>query len=115
MQQGRSARDLFGTHAVQGWHVGWMEGPVGVRGPPFRFPPVSRSAVTSPCRMPYLDRTAGKGRCMATAREFGLIPGGRLAAGPLNALTDVPGVTVGHRSLRGNGIFTGVTAIVPHP
>ena len=52
---------------------------------------------------------------MATAREFGLIPGGRLAAGPLNALTDVPGVTVGHRSLRGNGIFTGVTAIVPHP
>lgn len=52
---------------------------------------------------------------MATAREFGLIPGGRLAAGPLNAITDVPGVTVGHRSLRGDGIFTGVTAIVPHP
>lgn len=52
---------------------------------------------------------------MQTARDFGLIPDGRLATGPGNAITDVPGVTVGHRSLRGDGIFTGVTAIVPHP
>ena len=52
---------------------------------------------------------------MKTARDFGLIPGGRLAAGPANAITDEPGVAVGHRSLRGNGIFTGVTAIIPHP
>lgn len=52
---------------------------------------------------------------MTTARDFGLIPGGRLAAGPGNGITDVPGVAVGHRSLRGEGIFTGVTAILPHP
>jgi len=52
---------------------------------------------------------------MKTAREFGLIPEGRLAAGPGNAITDVPGVAVGHRSLRADGIVTGVTAIVPHP
>jgi D-aminopeptidase len=51
---------------------------------------------------------------MKTAREWGLIPEGRLAAGPGNAITDVPGVAVGHRSLRGEGLFTGVTAIVPH-
>jgi D-aminopeptidase len=52
---------------------------------------------------------------MRTAREFGLIREGRLAAGAENAITDVPGVAVGHRSLRAEGIVTGVTAIVPHP
>lgn len=50
-----------------------------------------------------------------TARDLGLIPPGRLATGPENAVTDVPGVTVGHRSLSGDGIVTGVTAVVPHP
>ena len=52
---------------------------------------------------------------MRTARELGLIPEGRLRPGPGNAITDVAGVTVGHRSLRGEGIFTGVTAVIPHP
>ncbi|PTM95148.1 DmpA family aminopeptidase [Mycoplana dimorpha] len=52
---------------------------------------------------------------MKTARELGLMPKGKLAAGPNNAITDVTGVTVGHRSLRGEGIATGVTAIIPHP
>lgn len=51
---------------------------------------------------------------MRTAREWGLMPEGRLAPGPGNAITDVAGVAVGHRSLRGDGRFTGVTAIVPH-
>lgn len=51
---------------------------------------------------------------MKTAREWGLMPQGRLEPGPLNAITDVPGVTVGHRSIRGEGLFTGVTAILPH-
>lgn len=51
---------------------------------------------------------------MRTARDWGLIPEGRLAPGPLNAITDVPGVTVGHRSIRGEGLSTGVTAILPH-
>lgn len=52
---------------------------------------------------------------MKTARELGLMPESRLTVGPGNAITDVPGVSVGHRSLRAEGIFTGVTAIVPHP
>jgi D-aminopeptidase len=51
---------------------------------------------------------------MKTARELGLMPESRLAVGPHNAITDVDGVAVGHRSLRGEGIFTGVTAIIPH-
>ncbi|MEO3388213.1 P1 family peptidase [Mesorhizobium sp. CAU 1741] len=50
---------------------------------------------------------------MATARELGLIVG-TLPAGPLNAITDVAGVSVGHHTLSGNGLATGVTAIVPH-
>lgn len=51
---------------------------------------------------------------MKTAREWGLMPEGRLETGPYNAITDVPGVAVGHHSIRGDGIFTGVTAILPH-
>ncbi len=53
---------------------------------------------------------------MGTARELGLIVEGAnaLPPGTLNAITDVPGVGVGHRTLRGNGIATGVTAILPH-
>ncbi len=51
---------------------------------------------------------------MKTARELGLIPQGRLEPGPGNAITDVAGVSVGHRTLRGEGLFTGITAILPH-
>ena len=50
---------------------------------------------------------------MATARELGLMIGG-LPAGPFNAITDVAGVSVGHRTLSGDGLATGVTAILPH-
>jgi D-aminopeptidase len=47
------------------------------------------------------------------ARDLGIAPG-RHAPGPLNAITDVPGVRVGHVTLhREPGIRTGVTAIVP--
>ncbi len=55
-------------------------------------------------------------------RDLGIQPG-RLPAGALNAITDVPGVRVGHVSLiSGEGklhegagpIRTGVTAVVPH-
>lgn len=63
------------------------------------------------------------------AREVGLVLGG-LPPGPLNAITDVPGVLVGHVTLiRGGGtagggsspgpgapvVRTGVTAVLPHP
>lgn len=50
---------------------------------------------------------------MTTARDLGVRIGG-LPTGALNAITDVPGVTVGHRTLQGGGLATGVTAIVPH-
>src|SRR5215471_8214024 len=43
------------------------------------------------------------------------IPAGTLARGPLDAITDVGGVRVGHTTLvRGDNIRTGVTVIVPH-
>ena len=48
------------------------------------------------------------------ARDFGLICGS-LPPGPLNAITDVAGVTVGHQTLREAGALTGFTAVVPHP
>jgi D-aminopeptidase len=48
------------------------------------------------------------------AREAG-IKVGILPPGPLNAITDVSGVTVGHTTImRGDNIRTGVTAILPH-
>ena len=48
------------------------------------------------------------------ARALGVAPGA-LAPGPRNAITDVPGVRVGHASLRlGDSVRSGVTAILPH-
>ena len=48
------------------------------------------------------------------ARDLGLIVGS-LPPGPLNAITDVAGVRVGHTTItRGDSINTGVTAILPH-
>lgn len=51
---------------------------------------------------------------MPRATDLGLTCG-ILPPGPLNAITDVPGVTVGHRTLIAGDIRTGVTAIRPHP
>ena len=59
---------------------------------------------------------------MTRLRDFGVTPG-RLPAGEHNAITDVPGVRVGHTTLisgdgalvEGEGpVRTGVTAILPH-
>jgi D-aminopeptidase len=48
------------------------------------------------------------------AREIGLAPG-VFAPGPLNAITDVNGVRVGHVTLiEGDAVRTGVTVVVPH-
>ena len=48
------------------------------------------------------------------ARELGIIVG-ILQPGKYNAITDVPGVKVGHCTLiKGNNIRTGITAILPH-
>ena len=49
------------------------------------------------------------------AREIGLTPG-VIEPGPLNSITDVSGVAVGHETvIRGDSVRTGVTAILPHP
>ncbi len=48
------------------------------------------------------------------ARELGIVPGS-FEPGPWNAITDVPGVRVGHATiLSGDDVRTGVTAILPH-
>src|SRR5262245_56304895 len=48
------------------------------------------------------------------ARDLGLAPG-VFEPGPLNAITDVAGVAVGHVTLvDGDTVRTGVTAVVPH-
>ena len=48
------------------------------------------------------------------ARDNGIIIG-ILNTGKNNAITDVPGVKVGHTTLqRGDSVNTGVTAIIPH-
>jgi D-aminopeptidase len=47
-------------------------------------------------------------------RDVGLAIG-TLPTGPLNAITDVPGVRVGHATLRdGDDVRTGVTVVMPH-
>src|SRR5689334_986171 len=48
------------------------------------------------------------------ARDLGIVIGTG-TPGPHNAITDVPGVLVGHRTIvAGDDIRTGVTVIVPH-
>lgn len=60
---------------------------------------------------PILIRAQERGR----ARDFGIAPG-VLACGKWNAITDVEGVHVGHRTLiEGDSIRTGVTVIQAHP
>lgn len=53
---------------------------------------------------------------MTDARSLGLWADGMnaLSPGPLNSITDVAGLRVGHQTLTGGGIATGVTAIIPH-
>ena len=62
------------------------------------------------CLMALSSQTQNRPR----AREAGVIVG-VLPTGPLNAITDVDGVLVGHTTIiRGDNIRTGVTAILPH-
>jgi D-aminopeptidase len=50
----------------------------------------------------------------ARARELGVKPG-VFSAGPLNSITDVKGVRVGHSTvIEGDSVRTGITAILPH-
>lgn len=50
---------------------------------------------------------------MQLARELGLTPSDQ-KSGPNNSITDVPGVLVGHQTVRRGDLHTGVTAILPH-
>src|ERR1700688_2953960 len=53
---------------------------------------------------------AARPRASDLGLKIGILP-----AGPLNAITDVPGVAVGHTTIiRGDNIRTGVTAVLPH-
>lgn len=55
-------------------------------------------------------QTSGRGRI----RDFGIEPG-IFRPGLYNAITDVPGVKVGHVTIiEGENVRTGVTAIIPH-
>ena len=57
---------------------------------------------------------SGHGQNRPRTRDIGLKVG-VLPAGPLNAITDVQGVLVGHTTLiRGENVRTGITAILPH-
>jgi D-aminopeptidase len=50
-------------------------------------------------------------RCADLGLKVGVLP-----TGPLDAITDVAGVAVGHTTIiRGDDVRTGVTAILPHP
>ncbi|MGH2522987.1 MAG: P1 family peptidase, partial [Anaerolineales bacterium] len=61
--------------------------------------------------LPALAEEAARPR----ARALGIAPG-VFRPGPLNAITDVPGVRVGHFTfIEGDHIRTGATAILPHP
>lgn len=58
--------------------------------------------------------TAGAATSRPRARDLGIKPGIH-PPGPLNAITDVAGVRVGHVTMiEGDRIRTGVTAILPH-
>ncbi len=63
---------------------------------------------------PFIANNSQQDSSRPRVREGGVIVG-VLPAGPLNAITDVGGVAVGHTTIiRGDNIRTGVTAIVPH-
>jgi len=80
-------------------------GPVGTSG---NDAPRIVTLVTVTTPDPYQTTPGGKPR----ARALGIPFGGR--PGPLNAITDVPGVEVGYTTLiEGSAVRTGVTAIHP--
>ena len=62
----------------------------------------------------YQPKAGNTSSVRARVRELGIAPG-ILSPGNLNAITDVPGVQVGHVTvIEGDDIRTGATAILPH-
>jgi len=63
---------------------------------------------------PFANQSAPQVANRPRAREAGLRIG-VLPVGPINSITDVDGVAVGHSTIiRGDNIRTGVTAVLPH-
>lgn len=70
--------------------------------------------ILASCMAVLMSLAVLAGRPHKTLREWGF-PTGIFETGRYNAITDVPGVTVGHVTcIEGDSIRTGVTAIVPH-
>ncbi|MDQ2921389.1 MAG: P1 family peptidase [Acidobacteriota bacterium] len=69
---------------------------------------------TLPAARPFANHSALQVTNRPRAREAG-VKVGVLPVGPLNAITDIAGVAVGHITIiRGDNIRTGVTVILPH-
>lgn len=63
---------------------------------------------------PFANQSTQQIVARPRAREAG-VKSGVLPVGPLNAITDIAGLAVGHSTIiRGDSIRTGVTAILPH-
>lgn len=77
--------------------------------------PLQLTVVSAVVGFTFLLPMAGlSAQARATARDLGVVIG-ILPPGPLNAITDVRGVLVGHQTIvSGDSINTGVTAIIPH-
>jgi len=75
---------------------------------------ITTAAVTSLLVAQNPSTGSGQAQERPRARELGITPGS-MEPGPLNAITDVEGVRVGHVTLvQGENVRTGVTAILPH-
>jgi D-aminopeptidase len=62
------------------------------------------------CCVTLVAQDANRPRARAAGVVVGILP-----AGPLNAITDITGVAVGHKTIvEGDNVRTGVTAILPH-
>lgn len=72
-----------------------------------------RLILTALCLLPFAFVDAAESGSRPRARDIGIVVG-VFPTGPLNAITDVVGVKVGHSTIiEGDDIRTGVTAIIP--
>jgi D-aminopeptidase len=77
---------------------------------PFRFIAVNAQEKLAAASPSSGAPTSTRPRASDLGLKIGVLP-----AGPLDAITDVAGVRVGHTTInRGNEIHTGVTAVLPH-
>ena len=69
---------------------------------------------TIPLLLLAMTMSLSNAEAQSRARDFGIKPG-VFKTGKFNAITDVPGVKIGHvTKIEGEDMRTGVTAIVPH-